>query len=148
MKKLIIYLGFLTTLFSCKKEDQATIDENIIKQDISDNSLNASRTESGVYYVIADTGTGVNPAVNSTVKVNYTGYLTNGNVFDNTTPGSPATFNLGGLIQGWKDGLPKIKEGGRIKLIIPSALGYGSRQVGSIPKNSVLVFDIDLLDVL
>ncbi|MBX7225073.1 MAG: FKBP-type peptidyl-prolyl cis-trans isomerase [Chitinophagales bacterium] len=148
MKKLLIYLGFLSALFSCKKEDQATIDENIIKQYISDNSLNASRTESGVYYVIADTGIGVNPAINSTVKVYYAGYLTNGNVFDNTTPGSPATFNLGLTIQGWKDGLPKIKEGGKIKLIIPSALGYGSQSYGSIPKNSVLVFDIELLDVL
>ena len=57
------------------------------------------------------------------------------------------TFPLSGVIQGWQEGIPLFKEGGSGILLIPSALGYGSQSVGSIPANSVLIFDINLIDV-
>ena len=57
------------------------------------------------------------------------------------------TFPLSGVIQGWQEGIPLFKEGGSGILLIPSALGYGSQSVGTIPANSVLIFDINLIDV-
>lgn len=147
MKKVLLIFGVILTLVSCKKE-QFEKDEELIKQYIADNNYTASRTSTGLYYVISDTGAGSTANASSSVKINYVGYLTNGKVFDSSPEGAPPTFVLAQLIKGWQEGIPLIKEGGRIKLIVPSALGYGSNAVGSIPKNSVLVFDIDLIDVL
>lgn len=100
---------------------------------------------SGVYYVIQNPGTGKSPTPCSFIGATYTGRLTNGNVFDQ------GSFNqlikLTGLIKGWTNTLPLIKQGGSIRLFIPPSLGYGSQQVGSIPPNSVLIFDVQLTQV-
>jgi FKBP-type peptidyl-prolyl cis-trans isomerase FkpA len=103
---------------------------------------------SGLYYQISAAGADKTPGVCSYVTVNYKGMLTNGNVFDQTTPaGGPASFTLLSLIEGWKMGIPLIKQGGKIRLYLPPSLGYGSAAVGSIPANSILIFDIELLGV-
>mgnify|MGYP000211024311 FL=1 len=137
----------LFTASSCKKEvDYTQIDEDIIQQYITDNNLNAQATGSGLYYVIDNPGNGDTPNINSTVTVAYVGKLTDGTIFDQS--GSvPATFQLSGVIQGWQEGIPLFSEGGSGTLLIPSALGYGNQAVGSIPANSVLIFDVDLINV-
>jgi len=137
----------LFTTSGCKKEvDYAQIDEDIIQQYITDNNLNAQATGSGLYYVIDNPGNGDTPNINSTVTVAYVGKLTDGTIFDQS--GSvPATFQLSGVIQGWQEGIPLFSEGGSGTLLIPSALGYGNQAVGSIPSNSVLIFDVDLINV-
>ncbi len=135
-------------LFSaCKKEEsQADKDDAIIRQYLSDNSIDAIKDASGIYYVITDEGTGNDhPDISSEVTVRYKGYLTDGTVFDETTGNSTATFPLSGLIRGWQIGIPKLKQGGKGTFYIPSALGYGSQATGSIPANSVLIFDIELV---
>jgi FKBP-type peptidyl-prolyl cis-trans isomerase FkpA len=100
----------------------------------------------GFYYEIVAAGTGtVTPELCSYVNVKYAGYLTNGTKFDENTTGT--TFKLGQLIVGWQRGLPLIRAGGSINLYLPPSLGYGSSTVGSIPANSILVFNIQLLDV-
>ena len=147
MKKWFWLMASVLVFLACKK-DQFEKDEALIKQYISDNKLDASRTSEGLYYVISDSGTGIKPTLANSVKINYSGYLTNGKVFDSSPEGNPPTFALTNLIVGWQIGLPLLKEGGRIKLLVPSALGYGSKAVGTIPANSVLVFDIELLDVI
>lgn len=147
MKKWLMYMVCVFTFVACKK-DQFEQDETLIKQYISDNKLIASRTSEGLYYAISDTGSGVQPSIGNSVKINYVGYLTNGKVFDSSPEGNPPTFALANLIAGWQIGLPLIKEGGRIKLLVPSALGYGGNKSGPIPANSVLVFDIELLSVI
>ena len=85
------------------------------------------------------------------VKVNYTGKLTNGNVFDSSlNPGrSPFRFTVGAgqVIKGWDDGLIGMKVGGKRKLTIPPSMGYGNRNMGAIPANSTLIFEIDLLSI-
>ena len=85
------------------------------------------------------------------VNVNYTGSLTNGNVFDSSlNPGrSPFRFTVGAgqVIKGWDEGLIGMKVGGKRKLTIPPNMGYGNRQTGPIPANSVLIFEIDLLSI-
>lgn len=146
LKFLLIILVF--SFCSCQKsaEDQAKADDKIITKYISDNKLNATATGSGLYYVITTQGTGVNPQLSSNVTVNYKGYLTSGSVFDQSAA-TGATFGLTQVIKGWQEGIPYFKKGGKGKLLIPSALGYGSQQTGSIPANSVLIFDIELLNV-
>ena len=147
MKNLIALILILLTVSSCKKTptvDQAKVDDDIIKNYISSNGLNATATGSGLYYVIKTVGTGANPTANSTVNVVYKGYFTNGSVFDQSSV-SGASLSLASVIAGWQEGIPYFKKGGgKGILLIPSALGYGSQGSGSIPANSVIIFDITL----
>ena len=142
---LLIVLSFS----DCKKKktvDQKAKDEGIITQYIADNKLDAKATGSGLYYVIKTQGAGAQPSSTSNVKVNYKGYLTDGSVFDQSSTAGYST-NLTQVIQGWQEGIPYFKKGGKGILLIPSALGYGAQAQSKIPANSVLVFDIELLDV-
>lgn len=142
---LIIGIGFI----SCSKrkaEKQRKDDEKIIQQYIADHGLNATATGTGLYYVITAQGTGAQPDINSTVTVAYKGYLTDGTVFDQSSS-SGATFALSQVIEGWQKGIPLYKKGGKGILLIPSEQGYGSSSPGKIPKNSVLIFDIELINV-
>jgi len=151
MKKYFLLTCLLIiAISSCKKSgttfnatQQATIDEGLIKSYISANNIVATRDPSGVYYQIITPGTGNYPTASSTVGVNYAGKLLNGSVF---APTSNLSSSLSVLIRGWQIGIPHINTGGRILLIVPSALGYGNSSPDpSIPANSVLVFTIDLL---
>ena len=122
-----------------------SIQEEIL-QYIDDNTLTAVETNDGLFHVIHEPGEASKPSVNSTVEVNYSGRLTNGTVFDETT-GEPARLGLSNVIRGWQLGVPLIGKGGSVTLIIPPQLGYGFTPQGDdIPENSVLVFDIELVD--
>lgn len=100
------------------------------------------------------TGTGATAASGDELAVNYVGELyTNGKVFDSSwkdTPGKAFTFTLGAgtVISGWTEGLVGMKVGGRRELIIPPSLAYGDEASGSIPKDSTLIFVVDLLKVV
>jgi FKBP-type peptidyl-prolyl cis-trans isomerase FkpA len=146
-KPAIWLFALLIPLCSCKKKiSQEEADEKIIKQYISDKGLNAKATGSGLYYVVDAEGTGDKPNINSTVTVVYRGTLTNGTEFDKSSS-TGATFLLSNVIKGWQEGIPLYKKGGKGKLLIPSALGYGNQATGKIPASSVLIFDVELLDV-
>lgn len=99
-------------------------------------------------------GTGAEAATGKKVTVNYTGNLVDGTAFDsNTDPKfghvEPFAFNLGAgeVIAGWDQGVAGMKVGGKRKLTIPASLGYGAQSVGSIPANSTLIFEVELLKV-
>jgi len=125
-------------------------DESLITSYINGNNLKAQKTDKGLYYIIDNPGSGPNPKAGQTVKVHYTGTLLDGTKFDSSKDrGTPFEFPLGQgrVIQGWDQGIPLLKKGGSGKLIIPSTLGYGDRGAGAkIPPNSVLIFDVELLD--
>jgi len=128
---------------------QADKDKNLIIQYALDNKLDAKSTPSGIYYVIEKEGEGdAHPDMNSMVKAHYHGSLLDGTVFDSSVDkGRPFDFQLRGVVRGWQEAIPMLKKGGKGKFMIPSALAYGGRAVGNkIPANSVLVFDIELLD--
>lgn len=146
MNKFLLALLLLVGIFtsSCKLEDQTEADRMKIEQYLADNNLTATRHESGIYYNISTPGTGANPNLSSVVTVKYKGYLTNNNVFDQSTAG--IQFALANLIPGWQIGIPLLKKGGKGTFYIPSELGYGSSGQGSIPANSVLIFDIELVN--
>jgi len=151
MKKILLLLfAPLLILSACSKKDDTNVDP--VKQAAADDvtiktylaahpEITATKDASGLYYQIITPGTGANPTATSTVTVNYTGKLLNGTTFDT---GTAFTSSLSSLITGWKIGIPLVKAGGRILLIIPSGLAYGSQATGSIPANSVLLFTIDL----
>ena len=85
--------------------------------------------------------------VSDTLTVNYKGWLINGEVFDQSKD-KPVTFPLSRLIKGWQIGLTKCRKGGKIRLIIPSAIAYSIRaRSEKIPPNSILLFDVEVLDI-
>lgn len=146
MKKLFLsatgLMVLILTFSSCKKSNQqAAIDRQIIENYVAANNLQGSFTSSGLYYVIVSPGGTSHPTVSSNVTVDYKGTFLNGSVFDQA---NGVTFPLGNVIEGWQEGIPLIGSGGKIILIIPSALAYGSTGSGSIPSNTVLRFDVTL----
>ena len=148
---ILITVGICVLLASCAKKDERTIDEidaEKIENFIKNNNIRAQKDVSGVYYQILHAGNGTEtPGLNSKITVTYTGRLLDGTVFDSKASDSPLTQYLAYLIKGWQYGVPLIKSGGSIRLIIPSSLGYGRSEQGSIPGNSVLDFDISLVSL-
>lgn len=109
---------------------------------------------SGLCYEIIKQGEGPFPKMTDTVKVHYTGKLLNGQVFDTSleprqpgTPVQPAEFQIGGVIDGWNEGLQKINKGGKIKLYVPPHLAYGDEGRPGIPPGATLVFDVELIEM-
>jgi FKBP-type peptidyl-prolyl cis-trans isomerase FkpA len=130
---------------SCTPNSVANEEPTILTY-ASANGITATRDASGLYYQVITPGSGGAPSISSKVFVTYTGKLLNGTVFDRQTDAAQTGWVLGSLIQGWQIGLPLIQKGGEIKLIVPSSLAYGCNG-GSLPANSILYFDIQLVDV-
>jgi FKBP-type peptidyl-prolyl cis-trans isomerase len=151
MKKILFLLLVAAATFSsCSKKNdfdpsrQAIADDAAIQAYLAAHTeIHATKSTAGLYYQVITEGTGDNPTAASTVKITYKGTLLNGTQFDAQTG---LNLPLPNTILGWQIGVPLVKGGGRILLIIPSGLGYANRANGSIPANSVLVFTIDLLD--
>lgn len=105
-------------------------------------------TASGLQYKITDEGKGRSPKADDTVIVNYKGTLIDGKEFDSSYKRNmPAEFPLKGVIPGWTEGLQLLKKGGKATFFVPPELGYGDRPRQNIPSNSVLIFEVELLDV-
>ncbi len=129
-------------------QKQAKIDQDLIEEYVSKKGIEVNSTSSGLHYRVIEEGNKDKmPVKTSKVKVNYKGMLLNGQVFDQSPEGKPISFGLDQVIAGWTEGLQLIGEGGTVQLIIPSRMAYGPRKVSIIPANSVLVFDVDLLEV-
>lgn len=153
MKKTILLLGTLFFAFlipACKKDSckpkTVESEEAQMQSYAASISMAATRHSTGVYYQILNQGSGPAPTYTTINYVRYTGKLLNGTIFDSQTT-TPVSFQLGGVIPGWQVGLSLIQKGGLIRLIIPSSLGYGCRDNGAIPANSILYFDVELVDV-
>jgi len=137
-----------------------------IKKYITDNKLNVTKTDSGLYYVITKQGTGPTIAPGDTAVVNYAGRLLyTGKLFDSNIreeaikaklqqiemrPFQPIRFPVGQhqVIAGWDQGLQLLNKGSKATLVIPSALGYGERGYQEIPGNAPLIFDIEVVDIV
>ena len=108
------------------------------------------RTVSGLYYEIENEGNERRAGDGDSVKVHYHGTLVNGTVFDSSVDrGKPATFPLAGVIAGFREGLKLVGEGGKVKLYIPSNLGYGNspRPGGPIKPGDTLIFDVEIIQI-
>ena len=164
MLRPLIFLCFITvTGTACLKTNKTSgcnysvtvsaapqAEQDSIKAYLDTNHISATKHEKGFYYQIVTPGTKTD-SINlcTQVQANYKGQLRNGHVFDQQ---SAVWFTLGPMIDGWKEGIPLIGRGGRVKLYIPPTLGYGNREVRNaagtleIPANSILIFDVSVLD--
>jgi FKBP-type peptidyl-prolyl cis-trans isomerase len=130
-----------------QQERQQAADIAIITDYIANNEIeNVDSTESGIYYFFEEEGEGDRPTASSAVTVRYTGYLLNGQVFDQTPGETTRTFPLSGVIPGWTEALQLFQRGSKGTILLPSAMAYGSTGTNGIPPNTVLAFDIELVD--
>ncbi len=106
-------------------------------------------TSSGLQYQIIKEGSGKKPTSNDSVTVHYRGTLINGEEFDSSySRNKPSTFPVGGVVQGWQEALPMMKEGAKWEIIVPASLAYGTRGAPpNIGPNETLIFEIELLSI-
>ncbi len=164
MKYVVGLLMAIAVLSACKKKNNegctdtpgttvATVaQEKVVTDYLTANSINAVELEnSGMYYIIDAAGTGAKSGMCNTVVAKYKGQLSDWTIFDQTTGTGTAAFTLGQTIEGWRRGIPLIAAGGKIRLYIPSSLGYG--EAGSynpntglyvIPQNAMLIFEVEI----
>ena len=126
------------------------IEKDSLSKYLTRSKITVAPTASGLYYISLLEGTGEQPKMGNKVKVHYRGTFTNGKVFDSSyDSGAPLEFKIGGkqVIRGFEEGVILMKKGGRSKLVIPSALGYGENAAGEIPPFTTLIFEIELLEI-
>lgn len=169
--KIIVYLLVILSAFgaiSCIDrydedyeeylKEQEELHQKIYAQFVVDSTLIESYLEAndsvaefdvayGIFYNIHEQGSDNHPSLGSIVKLAYSGSLLDGTVFDATPTDSTVQFFLGNLISGLQVGLQKIGSGGKISLYLPSVYGYGTQAKETIPANSVLIFNVDLISV-
>jgi FKBP-type peptidyl-prolyl cis-trans isomerase len=144
------------------EKKRAKSDSLTITSYLAENNLTAEHTPTGIYYIVKQEGTGENATSGKSAYVNYAGYLLNGNLFDtniesvakanNYDNGGrynpyPVVVNTGSVIRGWDEMLQLMNKGMKVTAYIPSVLAYGSQGNGGIPPNSVLVFDMEVVDI-
>lgn len=150
MKKFALLIMVFAFVTACKTDDDTKDfreknNEDIVAY-IDKNNLDAQKSDSGLYYVIDELGSGEHPTATSNVTVAYKGYFLDGKTFDESGVNG-ISFGLHQVIKGWTEGIPYFKEGGKGKLLIPSHLGYGPQGRPGIPGGSVLIFDVHLISV-
>jgi len=126
-----------------------TIGQTIVSKPVK--KQKPMKTASGLEYVITSKGNGKQATAGDKVKVHYTGKLLDGTKFDSSVDrGDPFSFQLGKgqVIKGWDEGIALLVEGDKATLTIPAELGYGAQGSGSIPANSKLIFDVELIAVM
>ena len=142
--------------------EQLSAEKEVISEYLVNNNLEAEETEEGISIVTSREGNGDYPQQGDVVQVNYTLRLLDGTVIDTSYEDvaqendvfnpqrNYAPFEItvggGGVIEGWQIGIPKIDKGGKATLFIPSIYGYGARSGGPIPANSILMFDVEVVD--
>ena len=129
-----------------EKQSMKSIEEGAVFLSENGEREGVFTTESGLQYEVISEGEGSMPADTSLVTVHYKGTLIDNTVFDiSYDRNEPATFRLDRVIPGWTEGLQLMTVGSKYKFYIPSNLGYGPRGAGSIPPNSVLIFEVELI---
>lgn len=141
----IIFIGLL--FVSCGKYNDEEIKafDNTIKKYINKNNLQMNKSESGLYYKIHESGEGEPIKGTAVISAVYTGKLLNGEVFDEQK--EPTELKLNNLIHGWREVAYYLKPGGKATIIVPPQIGYGQQKLGKIPESSILMFDIEIIDV-
>lgn len=149
----------MTLFISCKKNEDKNENKQVgseipyvaknekqIEDYVVEKGLKGIKSESGLYYVINEPGTGAQATPESNVTVAYKGYFMDGKVFDQSDE-KGISFGLNQVVKGWTEGISYLKEGGSALLVIPAKLGYGGNNYASIPGGSVLVFEVKLISV-
>lgn len=135
-----------------QKQEQASAEALQVGEDyLAENAKKegVETTDSGLQYEVLASGEGASPSATDTVKVHYHGTLIDGTVFDSSVErDSPATFPVNRVISGWTEALQLMQEGDKWRLTVPADLAYGEQSPSpKIPANSVLIFEVELLEV-
>jgi FKBP-type peptidyl-prolyl cis-trans isomerase FkpA len=150
LTKSVLCCSLLLLAIGCKtysEDDKQSFDAKIERY-IAKKNWDLTKSETGLYTQQLAEGTGDEPVIfGSEVTISYKGTLLNGTTFDQTPPGKPLKSKLDGLVLGFREGLLGQKEGAKIRMIVPPQLGYGDMSLDKIPQNSVLVFELELIDV-
>lgn len=148
--KWIVFFALLFSITSCttySERELTSFDEKIQKY-IDSTGLEMQKTEEGLYYSIIDEGEGENYIrYNDQVTFYYKGSFLSGNTFQAISKHDPLSFNVSQLIIGWQDALMMLKKGGSIHIIIPPQLGYADQKSDVIPANTILEYELTVLDV-
>lgn len=125
-----------------KAQNEAFLAENAQKETVT-------VLDNGIQYEVLEEGFGkVSPSVKDWVTVHYHGTLIDGKVFDSSVDRKKtATFKLNNLIQAWQEVVPLMVAGDKWRLVVPPSMGYGDRQEGKIPSNSILIFELELIAI-
>ncbi|MFP6808490.1 MAG: FKBP-type peptidyl-prolyl cis-trans isomerase [Pseudomonadales bacterium] len=173
MLKLVLCSLCITLLVACSPESatetkNTELENTMMDEEMTDNGMttdkpidegqaflatNANKggvtvTESGLQYEVITSGEGASPGPTDSVLTHYHGTFLDGKVFDSSVDrGEPISFPVNRVIAGWTEALQLMQEGDKWRLYVPPALGYGERGSGSIPGNTVLVFEVELIEV-
>lgn len=137
-----------------QEEQAAAAQENVAAGEeflaqMKEENPDIQSTESGLHYEILEEGTGKQPTENDRVRLHYTGSFPNGEVFDSSRQrGEPAVFSLRAVVPGFSEGLQLLHEGGKAKLYLPAEIAYGTQGRAPIPPGQLLIFDVELIEVM
>jgi len=150
---LVIVIALLVIFFMRNSNNEkAAVENNAIGKDfLTKNKVveGIVETASGLQYQVLQQGEGTeHPTASTKVKVHYHGSLLDGTVFDSSVDrGEPISFGLNQVISGWTEGVQLMVVGDKFKFFIPSELGYGNRAAGKIAAGSLLIFEVELLEI-
>lgn len=147
MKNFLLLIITILSLTACKtySDDDKKIFDKQIRAYIRQHDLKCKKSASGLYYSIIKEGKGNKIQISDNVSISYKGKLINCTTFDYQK--KPITFAVKDLIGGWKEMLLKSKPGAKIFMILPPHLAYGDNDLDDIPKNSILIFDMEIKSV-
>lgn len=151
MKHILFYSVLILSLAACKTysdDEKTNFNQDVLKiAKMKDPKVRQS--SSGLCVIQLESGTGEEVIQRgSKLKIAYKGTLKNGKVFDQTEPDIPFEANLTGLIGGFQEGLLGQKKGAKLILVVPPHLGYGAEKTGEIPANSILIFELEVVDFI
>jgi FKBP-type peptidyl-prolyl cis-trans isomerase len=151
MKHILFYSVLMLLLTACKtysEEEKSNFNQEVLKIAKKKDST-VRQSSSGLCVIQLEEGIGEEVIKRgSKLKISYKGTLKNGKVFDQTEPDVPFEANLTGLIGGFQEGLLGQKKGAKLILVVPPHLGYGDEKTGEIPGNSILIFELEVVDFI
>jgi FKBP-type peptidyl-prolyl cis-trans isomerase FkpA len=150
MKTLLILLSLPLILFSCRtysEDDKKQFDQEIESYIKKNKIAGLTRTDSGLYFKILEPGQPEKIKFRDQVHFKYIGKLTDGTVFDDQMK-EGQTFQVQELIAAWKEVMLELGEGGKAYLITPPHLGYGNYDLDKIPQNSILIFELEIIEII
>lgn len=130
------------SMTSCNTEE---VEGMTVGEYINFNNLETTELENGIHIIVHEIGNNNRPNINSRIRVEYTGMLTDGSVFDTS---QDMEFDLFNLIRGWQIGMKEIGVGGSATIIIPSDQAFGTTARVGIPANSTVIFEVRLIDII
>lgn len=150
LSKHVLFFFLLLALFSAcgtySEEEKKSFEEKI-NDVISENNWSMERLENGLYFQIIEQGEGELIKLTDVVTFAYKGSFIDGEVFQTIPVDDPVTFPVRSLIAGWQDALSLIGNQGKIRIIVPPHLGYGNKETGIIPANSILIYELEVVAI-